>query len=304
MSEAETTTEVLQTTSESAVDASADVATDAPVPPEASAADSEAVPAAGVDEKVKLAKSWESVAQAELKNQRHAARLREERATWEKQVTEARSEVEELKAALISNPQAMLRKLGVEDPREWLDKILRPETEAEKRLERLERELREREEKQTQAQREAAERAAWSSFVGGINADKYPHLSALYEPEEVVELAQKALARHLDSYVKATGRHPTDDEIRAHLERDAQARYERAQKAKSPPPPASEPEAPAAQNSGPGLQSVNGQTRTLTNNAASQAVSAKTPVGFSKEEAKRQLMARLEAETAAVRASK
>lgn len=213
----------------------------------------------------------------------------------EKELEQRFAEIEEFSA----DPVAYLLKKG-KDPVEIAKRFAKPETEEEKRLRLLEEKLTAKEKAEEEAKKRAEEEAAREQqergmrlFVGSISPDECPNLTALYKPAEVPGLVRELLNRPMDesdpesptllqNFVDRYGRQPTDAEIRGALELEAEERatriLQRRQAASSP----SEPERAA------GPDGLSNQDAAVSSHASLAKKS--------REERKRELMERLEAE--------
>lgn len=175
--------------------------------------------------------------------------------------------------------------------------------------ERLNADAKAREDAAKRAEEQAGEQSrhrAMVQFVGEITSDECPFLTHMYEAHEVPALVEQALRQHGPAFRREHGRAPTNAELRAYLEHDSQARYERAEARRkaaheSPPAPSNgAPESSDSKNRGSGPQAANGPG-TLTNNHAAQAATGRSS-RKTKEERRAELIAQLEADAAASRA--
>lgn len=258
--------------------------------PEETAVDSAAAePTASI-----VAKRFEAAKQAEVRAQTIAARVRQERAAFEaerKAMAERDVQAKEVIRLLREDPAKALRMAGVEDPMEWIGQVGRPKTELERIAEaeaRIEAKLAAKEQELEQRAQTAAQAQAMAAFVRDTTTENAPNLAKLYDPEDIPKLVHVALQEHLPAFVEQYGRAPSDDEVRAYLERDAARRVARLTAAGKPPP---------ADTSAPSLPGTNG-TRTLTNNAASVASTARNPSAKTEEERVADVRKWLEAESA------
>jgi hypothetical protein len=256
------------------------------------------------DKHLELARKFEGVAKREARARKleaeHQAKL--QALTEKEKALDAK--LADLETAL-GDPIDWAMKRG-DDPVELAKRFVKPESEEEKEIKAIKKELREWKEAEAKklAEQEARFKAqqrhqSLVSFVSKITPDEAPNLTSLYEAKEVPQLLEELLHRPvgqgntmLTAFQEKYGRNPTDTEIIECLEYEAEeratrilARHRSGQDENAPP-----------QETAP-----QSQTRGLSNQHAGVTNSARKPP-LSKEERRKQareeITRALEAESA------
>lgn len=257
------------------------------------------------DPDAELAKRFEAAKRSELAARASERKAKEREAALAAREKAAEERLAELEAAL-EDPIEWALKKG-RDPEKLVARFL-PETPEAKRLRALEQSIeadrkaaKERAEKEAEAQKHRATHEADVRFVGSITEASHPHIVLLYEPHEAVAERRRVLKEHGPAFEEANGRPPNDAEVSAYIEQQAKKRIERLRGAQQAPAAAEAAAAASKVNeqasNGSGHQATNGPG-TLTNNHAAQTTAGRTVIK-SREDLKRELVERLEAEARA-----
>lgn len=255
------------------------------------------------DPDLELSKKFDAVARREARARRHEAELQNKLTSFSEKEKKLDAMIAEYQTALEDPVEHALRK--GKDPVEIAKRFARPMSEEEKRIakleERLEKDEKERERvRQENETREQTERrhAVMRRFVQGTDPKEYPHLTSVYDPQQISGLIHNLLngpqdptdpegPTLLDAFKSRHGRTPTDKEIRDALEHQAEtyamSLIERLPKRAVPSQVT--PETPPATE----------ESTSLSNQHASSSTSTLKRTK-SREEAMRELKAELEAE--------
>lgn len=260
-----------------------------------------------VDPDLEIAKRFDLIAQREARVRRHEAELKSKTSSLDAELKKAAELRAELEAAL-EDPVSYYQKKG-KDPVEVVKRFAKPMTEEEKRLARLEEAEQKREEQRKKDEETAKQRQhretvenAQRAFVRGTIPDEYPYLTTIYKPAQIPELVDEMLNSPSDPsdprspttlqvFQAKYGRMPTDKEIRDSLEYKAELHATELMSRLKPKAPVATsqvtPSTPPATEASPSLS-----------NQHAASVSTGSTRNKSREEIKRELKARLEAETA------
>lgn len=258
------------------------------------------------DPDLQIAQKLESVTRREAKARKLESQLQARIQSFddkEKAIAAKMAEIE----SFFEDPIEWARKNG-RDAMDIVKRATAPVSEEAKRLAKIEEEIKkdreDRQKRETEAQkqaREAEERRGWQSFVSGITSEECPHLTTLYEANEIPGLVMSLLNRPHDAadpespsvrevFRAHYRRDPTPKEIRESLEHEAELRATSLLERLNPkkPPPQATPSTPPATPESP----------SLSNQHASSSSSAKVGTE-SVEDRMRKLKEELEAEASA-----
>lgn len=247
-----------------------------PVPGESGAASDAAAQDEGEDKNLELAKKFEAIATKESRARKVEREAQQRLATLTEKEKALEAKLAELDEAL-GDPVGYMLKQG-KDPVAVAKRYAEPETEAEKRIRKLEDALQKREEEDARKAKEWEERQesdrkfqSLRGFVSEITSQNSPNLTALYEAREVPRLVEDLLNRPADpaepegptmleafraKYRDARGnpRNPTNKEIRDCLEYEAELRATKIlerHRAKAPDASVAQPHDPAQSQDSP-----------------------------------------------------
>jgi len=265
------------------------------------------------DPNLDLARKFESAAQKESrarKYEREAAAKLEGLTAREKKLAEREAELDEA----LGDPVGHMLKNGT-DPVKVAERYAKPESQEEKRIRKLEESLAQRDaadaarKERWEADRQAEKKyETLKGFVGAITSAECPHLTALYEANEVPGLIEGLLNRPadpndsggqsmLEAFREQRGRDPSDVEIREVLEYEAGVRATKileAQRIRERASVATSPESQKQDSS-----KNEGGSNGISNQHAASSVTAKKPLSLEEKRKKmrKDLAAALEAET-------
>jgi hypothetical protein len=263
-----------------------------------------APPAAPTD--LEIARRFEAAKQADARARKASLEAKREREALAKEradLAALRKQLDDEHAALEENPLEWADRRKV-NPDHVAARFLKPMTPEERRLRDIETKLETKErlekdaaEKAAASEKEAAHKRQMIAFVSEIRPEECPHLTSLYDADEVPALVERAINLHGAAFLEEYGREPSNAELRAYLESEAKRRATRIAGRGQQAPAVTEPSNGVSGQAAPGsgLPATNGP-HTLTNNHAAQAASAKSPRPETREERRARLVAQLEAE--------
>lgn len=256
------------------------------------------------DPDLQLAQKFEQISKREARARKLEATWQEKLASIEKREAEMATKLAELDAALEDPIEYHLKK--GKDPADVAKRFLKPMSEEEKRIAKLEAEIAKDREERTAAQKRAeaeqAKRAAFEStraFVASITPDECPYLTTVHPATAIPGLVRGLLNRPQDptdpesptvieAFRNRYGREPSAKEIRESLEAEAEV-YAKSLMERFPKPPSQvTPETPLATE----------ESTSLSNQHAASSPSGRARTK-SREERMKELKEQLEAEALA-----
>jgi cell fate (sporulation/competence/biofilm development) regulator YlbF (YheA/YmcA/DUF963 family) len=215
-------------------------APDAAIPPAPADPNGSGPASAAEDPDLEVSRNLEKIGKREARTRKAEVELHQRIAAHAEREKQLAQKLEELDAAL-SDPVGHMLKNG-QNPVEVARRFSEPETEEQRDIRKLKAEIaadkadREAKAKDYENLRIANEkRETVRSFVQGINPTDHPHITALYEPQQIPTLVSNMLNRPLnrqdpesptvlEHFVALHKREPTNEEIRESLESEAASR--------------------------------------------------------------------------------